>query len=83
MFLVFEKTQKNVKNVGQPNVCSFKNHLITPVVNTDYTITESHWAKYVNGTRLLLATFYDFLTHHFQKKKRKKCVFLFEIWKYA
>ena len=29
----------------------------------------------MNGTRLLLATFYDFLTHHFQKKNAKSPCF--------
>jgi len=33
---------KRVQNV-KTYVYSFKNHLITPVVNTHYTITESHW----------------------------------------
>jgi len=39
MFLEFGKNAKTLKTY----VCSFKNHLITPVVNAHYTITESQY----------------------------------------
>jgi len=39
VFLDFEKRKKRLKAY----VCRFKNHLITPVVNAHYTITESQY----------------------------------------
>ena len=71
-FLDFEnKTQKNVKK--RTFVVS-KTTLSSPVFNTQYTITKSYWAKYMNafwwsGTKL---TFYNFLIHCL-KKSKKSC----------
>ena len=62
-FFDFGKKRKNV--LKNTYVCSFKNYLITPVVNSHYTVIESQWAKNVNsfwrsGTKLLLTTFTTF-----------------------
>jgi len=71
-----KKTLKNVR------VCSFKSHLITPVVKKytlhNYRTSMSEVCELIlkDWTKLLLTTFYDFLIglHHFKTKRKKSCL---------